>query len=343
VSEYIVNPRRAPRAASRCAVQVETPDSAWGAETEDLSAHGCQLVAPVALARGLLLTLAIAHPKVKESLRVEGKVAWGSSQPPWRVGVAFGEASLADSERWFALLVAAQPGLAAGVRRFPDRLPADAMIFLSPPPTFMVDFSAGEVEVLRHVAGGSTVASIRDRLGARWSSLQRAFFSLLERGVVTISRSAAAHPAAWKKVMAELQVDFLTEAPRSVRPGPIIERTALKDASQLDGTLDLDLDPRLSPPPELSEVPPTLAAETAVSAAKPSKPVAVPGGSTAGTGWRGDARARSRDAQECFDLGRSELAAGRSHSAMAHLRRALQLAPGDPEIAAEIGRVMASR
>jgi hypothetical protein len=201
------------------------------------------------------------------------------------------------------------------------------------------------------VAGGSTVASIRDRLGARWSSLQRAFFSLLERGVVTISRRASAHPSAWKKVMAELRADFLAEAPRSVRPGPIIERTARKD-SELDGTLDLDLDPALAPLLDLSEAPPT-PAPAAPPATRPSaaKPPAAgpagsppgPAGSTAGTGWRGDARTRSRDAQECFDLGRSELAAGRSHSAMAHLRRALQLAPGDPEIAAEIGRVMASR
>ena len=66
----------------------------------------------------------------------------------------------------------------------------------------------------------------------------------------------------------------------------------------------------------------------------------APCAGTAGTGWRGGARLRSREAQEAFDLGRTELAAGRGSSAMAHLRRALQLAPGDPEIASEIGRAM---
>jgi cytochrome c-type biogenesis protein CcmH/NrfG len=69
-------------------------------------------------------------------------------------------------------------------------------------------------------------------------------------------------------------------------------------------------------------------------------PGALTGAPTAGTGWRGESRTRSREAQECYDMGRIELAAGRTQSSMAHLRRALQLAPGDAEIAAELGRAM---
>jgi cytochrome c-type biogenesis protein CcmH/NrfG len=51
-------------------------------------------------------------------------------------------------------------------------------------------------------------------------------------------------------------------------------------------------------------------------------------------------RSRPREAQECLDLGKGELEAGRASSALAHLRRALQLAPGDSEIAGWIGRAL---
>jgi hypothetical protein len=332
VSEYIVNPRRAPRAPSRCAIQVRTPQSAWSAETEDISPLGCQLVAPGAVPRGLELTLVFANPKVSGSVKVEGKVAWGSSRPPWRVGVAFGEQGRSAIDRWFAQLVAAYPGL-SGFRRVPDRLPVDAMLFLAPPPTFLLDFSADEIEVLRHVAGGTTVAALRERLAAAWSPMQRAIFSLLARGVVTVSRGASAHPSAWKKVMAELDAEFVVEPPRAVRPLPFTEKSASSPTPP----------PLLSVPVAPAMPAPPVAPVAAVQAAPP--PAATPTAGelpTAGTGWRGGSRTRSREAQESFDLGCRELAAGRGSSALAHLRRALQLSPGDAEIAAEIGRAMSA-
>ena len=249
VSEYIVNPRRAPRASSRCAALVHTPESAWKSETEDLSSLGCQLVAPKAMARGFPMTLVLANPKVKGSLRVEGRVAWGSSQPPWRVGVAFGEGSRAEAERWFSTLVATSPGL-AGTRRVPDRLPIDAMLYLGPPPTFLVDFSPEEVEVLRHVAGGTTAAELRRALEPGWSGAQRAIFSLLARGVVTVSRSAAGHVSSWKKVLAQLGVEFVAEPPRPVRAEPVPERAASRLASR-SGAPEHDRND--APPPELLE------------------------------------------------------------------------------------------
>ena len=314
--EYIVNPRRAPRAPSRCVTQVRTGAGAFAAETEDIGPSGCQLVAPGALARGALLTLTFANPKVKGALSVEGTVAWGSQRPPWRVGVAFGERSQASARLWYEALVAAHPGL-GGFRRVPDRLPVDAMVFLAAPPSFLFDFSHEEVEVLRHVAAGITIASLRDRLGASWGGSQRALFSLKSRGAVTVSGSAASHPSAWKQVMKELKAEFVQEAP-AVTPRPSL-------AAPPPPPLPLPL-PRAAPPPVARPTP--LAVE------------AVGGEPSAGNGWRGGSRARSAEAQEYFDLGRAELAAGRGHSAMAHLRRALQLAPGDAEVAAELGRAM---
>jgi hypothetical protein len=160
--------------------------------------------------------------------------------------------------------------------------------------------------------------------------------------VVTVSGSSAAHPSAWKKVMAELNVDFVAEVPPLARSVPFIERTAATRPPRLDEPLNLDLDPRFTPPPELAQVPSVAAAARPV----PGTPLAPPLGgqapSSAGTGWRGELRYRSSEAQACFDLGRTELSAGRNQSAMAHLRRALQLAPGDAEIAAEIGRALSS-
>jgi hypothetical protein len=359
VSEYIVNPRRAPRAPTRCLTQVRAGAQSFAAETEDIGPSGCQLVAPGALARGAAVSLTFANVKLKGSLNVEGKVAWGSSRPPWRVGVAFVEKSRVSAQVWFDQLVAAYPGL-GGYRRVPDRLPVDAMVFLAPPPSFLFDFSAEEVEVLRHVAGGTTIASLRDRLGADWSAMQRALFGLMARGAVTINRSAAVHPSAWKKVMIELEAEFVRELPRAGSLAPILERPVAVRGSatlqqDLDGSLGLDLGfdlgPTVSPPPLPTPLPmkvptplptPLPASHAGPLATEPwaQTPASLTGGATAGTGWRGGGRPRSPQAQESLDLGKTELAAGRSNSAMAHLRRALQLAPGDPEVAAELGRAM---
>lgn len=337
MSDFIVNPRRAPRAPTRCRVRVQASAAVWDAETEDVGPHGCQLVAPSPLPRGAPLQLALAGPGVREPLTARGKVAWVSSQPPWRLGVAFEEATRPAATRWFEQLVAARPGL-GNFRRVPDRLPVDAMIFLGPPPRF-ADFGADEVTVIRHVAGGITIAALRARLADGWPVLQRALFALLSRGVVTVARGAAAHPEAWRAVMAELDASFVVDVapprevggfefqtppplPRVVLPAPPVEPIdlpPLEEASPSTAAAPL-------PPP----LPPTAA----------QAPAAPPGAATAGTGWRGAGRSRSADAQEAFDLGQQELEAGRSKAAMALLRRALQLAPGDAEVAAALGRAM---
>jgi hypothetical protein len=351
VSQYIVNPRRGPRAPSRCAALVNAPGAAWNTETEDIGPTGCQLVAPTAMARGVQLKLVFSNPRVHGPLKVEGTVAWGSSQPPWRVGVAFADSSGAQAQSWFAQLMAAYPGLGGFLRRIPERLPIDAMLFLSPPPTMLLDFTPEEVDVLRHVASGTTIASLRSRLASNWNASQRAVFSLMARGMVTLSRSAAAHPSAWNKVMEELEAEFVIELPRIPRPMPFLEKAAAAAAPLSESEFEFVPAPEPTPPPEPAAVEAPaeeLAADpgeenidSAIEEAMAKAAAAPdPGGPTAGTGWRGGARHRSREAQESFDLGRMELTAGRINSALAHLRRALQLAPGDPEIAAEIGRAV---
>jgi hypothetical protein len=340
VSDFIVNPRRAPRAPSRCRVRVKTSAAQWDAETEDVGPHGCQLVAPAPLPRGEALAMALAGPGVREPLSVRAKVAWVSSQPPWRLGVAFEDAARPAASRFFEQLVAARPGL-GNFRRVPDRLPVDAMVFLGPPPRF-VDFSADEVTVLRHVAGGCTIEALRTRLAADWPVLQRALFALLSRGGVTVARGAAAHPESWRAVMEELQAEFvIDQLPTRTSPGlaaltpPPLQRIAAPPPMPAVEPIDL-------PPLEMAPLPmaPLQMAPPEPAAAEPAPPPPPSGPATAGTGWRGTGRTRSADAQEVFDLGKQELAEGRTKAAMALLRRALQLAPGDAEVAAELGRAM---
>jgi hypothetical protein len=342
VSDFLVNPRRAPRAPSRCRANVQIPGATWATETEDIGPHGCQLVVPKPLPRGLAIQVAVTSPLVAAPLQAAGKIAWVSSQPPWRLGVAFAEAARAGASRWFDSLVAASPGL-GNLRRVPDRLPLDAMVFLGPPPRFMVDFTDDEIEVLRHVAGGITLAALRDRLRATWGASLRSFFGLMARGLVTVSRGAAAHPEAWKKLMAEYQATFVVEQasapPRPTSP-PRREGSARAEQAALRaveiGRVPEREAPTAATPPPLPPPPPR--ADAAV--ASPTQEAAPSGSATAGTGWRGAGRARGREAQEALDLGRQELGAARVSSALAHLRRALTLAPGDPEIAAELGKAM---
>jgi hypothetical protein len=351
VTDFIVNPRRAPRAPCRCRARVQSGTAQWDAETEDVGPHGCQLVAPAPLPRGAALLLALVGPGVKEPLATRGKVAWVSSQPPWRLGVAFEEAARPATTRWFELLVAARPGL-GNFRRIPDRLPVDAMVFLGPPPRF-ADFSEDEVAVISQVASGTTIATLRSRLEERWPVLQRALFALLSRGVVTVARGAAAHPESWRTVMADLGASFFVEAPREIPvtsytpppwvPVPLGPSAAVVQAIELAAAEVTDPIGEVAGPaaPPAAPVPPSL---PPLQGAPPGMPpplyAAPPGAATAGTGWRGSARTRSADAQEAFELGQQELAEGRTKAAMALLRRALQLAPGDAEVAAELGKAM---
>jgi len=372
VTDYIVNPRRAPRAPSRCKAKVQSAGAAWDSETEDIGPHGCQLLAPAPLARGAALQLVVGNRKLALVLQVAGRVAWVSSRPPWRMGVAFEPSAHAAAGRWFEQLVAAVPGL-ANVRRVPDRLPIDAMIFLGPPPKFP-DFAPDEIEVLRQVGTGVTVAGLRRKLALAWPAGLRALFALLGRSAVTVARGAAAHPESWRAVMGELGAEFAVDAPIA-RPVPTLTPYGLRTVELPPGTpiVQAPTPPPRQPvppvPPGPPRTPPAVqhealftiddatghaeadeievarpdyyATSTATPAGPPPRPLpAVPGGASAGTGWRGVGRARTREAQEALDLGLQELEAGRLSSALAHLRNALKQAPGDADVAAALARAL---
>ncbi len=328
--EFLENPRKAPRARVRVAAAVKAGALAFQAVTEDLGPHGCQLVAPHGLPAGAVLQLVLRSQEAPEPLEVPATVAWSSPRPPWRLGLAYDEAARPQATRFFDALVASRPGL-SDWQRVPDRISFDAMVWLAPPPRLVVDFAADEVAVLRAVGSGATVYELRSRLRDRWPGGQRALFSLLTGRHVTLSRGGAVPFANWSRLLheleAELAVGSLAEAPAPAPPAPAraplpppppasgrYAPSRFMPAAPVagsDGAAGLDMDPDAL---ELDQAP--------RAAAGPSRP---------------------REAEEAWRQALEELAGGRRVSALALLRAALALAPGDREIAQKVGEVASGR
>jgi hypothetical protein len=355
--DFLENPRRAPRVRARCRVAASVNGVAVEGQTEDVGPHGCQFVASRPLPKGTLLTLVLRPPHAGEHLQVQATVAWASPQAPWRLGVAFAEASRQAATRFFDTLVAAQPGL-ANWRRVPDRISFDAMVWLAPPPRLVVDFTPEEVAVLRAVGTGATVFELKSRLRDRWAVGQRALFSLLTSQFVTLTRGGAVPFANWSKLLHELENELAAsslEEPASPpsRPAPAAPRPP---------TRTMPAAPRAPGPPSpparpapgarpatgfLPEVPPP------PEPALPSWAHPGPGDHDSSAGLDMDLEAleldtsrgapgrpaRPAEAEEAYQQALVELAGGRYVSAMALLRRALALSPGDAEIARRLGAV----
>jgi hypothetical protein len=316
--EYVVNPRRSPRAPVRCSARVVTAQGPLEAETEDLSAHGVQIVCPRELRRGDSVRVTLTHKALKEPLEVAGRVSWASPQEPWRAGIGFDDGSLRAAKRWYERLVQASPGLPS-FDRVPERIAFDASVFLGAPPRFVLDFSPDEAVVLRAIGSGSTLDDLRVKLRDRWVPCQRAIFSLLSRSHVTLQRGEGVHPNTWQRILAELETSqALAELGSGATPPPGVE-----------GGPGWPEEPVV--PVDRAKAPPD-----------PSRPFTTPaGGSPAQAGGARPAT-RSADAQECFDRGQAELAKGQIHTGVALLRRAAALSPGDTEITSALWKASAS-
>jgi hypothetical protein len=372
MAEFIVNPRRAPRAPARCRAAVVSTQGWFEAETEDIGSMGCQLVSPKLVRKGELVQLHVTNPKVPEPLKVTGRVAWVSPQAPWRVGIAFDDGAQKDAGRWFELLVSAYPGL-GGYRRVPDRIRADSTVYLGPPPKFLVDFSGEEARLLRAIASGARLDELMARLRDGWPAAQRALFSLIARQVVTFQRGHAVHPDSWKKILSEVEASLAVEemgkeVPALVSaPPPPPPMDAYRPPARPAGhapaatpvpglraelhAADTWAAPPHDPSPVL-DLPPDDATPLEVAAPAPGwgghghghgapGPAATPPPpdfAGAGGGWRKQ-RTRSAEAQAVFDRALEELRTGSVNGAIALLRRALQLAPGDSEIAQALGKL----
>jgi len=328
--DFIVNPRRGPRAPVRCEAHVSLPGGGgWASWTEDIGPRGCQATAPAPIAKGLQVGVLVKNDAAGEPLRVTGHIAWCSPQAPWRVGIAFDDHLAAASSRWFERLLKANPQLGS-FGRIPEKIPVDTTLFMAAPPRFLVDFTPDEVAVLRQIASGITVDELRVRLRDRWATALRALFSLLARQHVTLSRGSSVHPDSWKKILADFEAALALEA--FGRPTPPPRPAAAPPA------------PKAAPPPPPAAAPALAPAPVPRSAARRAtwspEEGGGPGGDFegAGVGWR-QARPRSAQAQSAFDRAMAEIDAGRPSAGLSLLRRALSLAPGDPDIAAVIGKL----
>jgi hypothetical protein len=297
--------------------------SAIDVHTEDIGPRGCQIVAPRPHRRGEPVDVLVGSQLVARNLRVTGHVAWGSTRPPFRVGIEFEQRALPSATRWFELLLRAHPGMPARAR-IPDRIPLDAMVFLAQPPRFLVDFSADEVAILRQVASGITVEELKLRLRDRWANTVRALFSLLARQHVTLTRSSSVPPDSWKQILADSEATLALEALEHGAPaGRVPARPALPRGAILDLPAPATRAPRGS------------VRSMDRGATWTAPPVARPQEAGAETG-PGRPGFRCAESQGCFERALVELDAERVEGAISLLRRALALAPGD----AEIGRVL---
>lgn len=408
MAEFIVNPRRAPRAPARCRTAVVSASGSFEAETEDIGAYGCQVVSPKGVRKGDPVRITIANDKVSSPLQVAGRVAWVSSRFPWRVGIAFDEAALPETSAWFERLIDANPGMRT-LRRLPERIPVEAVVYLGAPPRFVVDFSEDEAALLRAISSGARIDDLMARFRARGPAMERALFSLIARSAITLIRGQAVHPSRWKEILDEVEALLAVESmgmgpkslvapppepgfeprfepraptpapakvaaapppsppPRAMPPAPAPKPIVLPfdspvaKVTPLPGdlpqavsrfgtppqdpspTIDLQDDAGLTieveepTPPEGARASQDPGPDPAASWGLPPPPPGDHEGK--GVGWRKPAKRRSGEAQASFDRARAEFLAGNVNGAIALLRSALALAPGDPDIAEVLGRL----
>ena len=199
----LVNPRRSPRVAHRCRVEVRDRFSSWTASTEDLGPLGCQLVTPRLAAPGRELKLKIHCDAIGQTIETSGTVVWSRSESPSRLGVEFPVQRATPA--WFEVLLRAFPLAAASARRTPPRLAREAVLRLGEPPAFMSDFSAEEVAVLRRVGAGVSVDSLSRQLGSAFPRVTGAIFSLLARRLLVLHAAEAGDPARWNLPIAQAE------------------------------------------------------------------------------------------------------------------------------------------
>jgi hypothetical protein len=202
MSSDILEPRRTPRVALRCRVELRHRLSTWTADTEDLGPSGCQLVTERLVDPGREVKLSISCPALGREVSAAGRVVWQRREAPSRLGVAFDRGS---SERgWFEALLRADAAAARAARTTPGRLPRATRVHLGRPPRLVVDFSPTELELLRRVGPGATVDALARSFGPELHERTRgALFSLLGRRFLVTDPALAAGVARWRAILPE--------------------------------------------------------------------------------------------------------------------------------------------
>jgi hypothetical protein len=193
VTEFISSSRKSLRVPLRCAARIEAGAPACQGHTEDVGPRGCRLVLPSRLAPGTVLRLVLWHDPGARALAISARVVWVTTAAPWRHGLAFAPSDRAASEPWFEQVLEGHPELLLE-DRVPDRVALGSRLLPTGQAAPAGPLDVEESTVLRLAAGRPSVAELQDRLGADWSRAQRALFSLLRRGALTIEAAGPDQP-----------------------------------------------------------------------------------------------------------------------------------------------------
>lgn len=201
MSEYIENPRRAPRSPVHCDARVALSAGGYFASaTTDLGPGGCQVPTPSPLNPGSRVFLEIAHSNTPAPFRFSGRVAWAKSDPAPRAGIAFDAASAAPAADLYGRVAETPAGTGEPVA-VPERLSIEAELAPAPPPGRVPDLTPGEALVLVAVGEGMSVGAVRAELAAGWEEAVTATFSLLGRELLVIGPKDPAACAAWTALL----------------------------------------------------------------------------------------------------------------------------------------------
>ena len=195
MTEFISSSRKSLRVPLRCTAWIEAGALACAGHTEDVGPRGCRLVLPSRLAPGTPLRVMLRHDLGARVLGISAKVVWVTTEAPWRHGLAFAPSDRAASESWFERVLERHPELLLEDRA-PDRVALGSRLRPTGQAVPGAQLGVEESTVLRLAAGRPSVAELQDRLGADWSRAQRALFSLLMRGALTIEAAAPDEPVA---------------------------------------------------------------------------------------------------------------------------------------------------
>jgi hypothetical protein len=185
MSDFVKNPRRAPRTVIGCDARVALKNgSFFTGPTVDYGPAGCQLVAPTPLAPEERVFVELRNRGVPESSLLSGRVAWTAGEAPFRAGVQFDTGSHDAAAYFYGRLAAAHPELVE-VDEVPDRVALDSRVV---PWKREGDAAVlpGEEEVLLAIGAGIRIRELREKLGDRWEGSVNPLFALLARRLLLI-------------------------------------------------------------------------------------------------------------------------------------------------------------
>jgi PilZ domain len=189
MTEFILNPRRSPRLPVRFTVRIALRSGGFlEARTVNVGPGGCAVETPSRVEPGERAFAEVKDGHVGAHM-LAGRVAWTSSAPPWRSGIAFDAASSRGAAALYSEIVAEHPAVVDVV----ERIPTDAVLAPTPVPGDLAVVPA-EAEVLEALGSGIEAGALRDRLGERWTSHVNALFALVERGLVEVGGPSPASP-----------------------------------------------------------------------------------------------------------------------------------------------------